>query len=141
MTNDIINGIAVKLHEVFPNVTIYKENIHQGLEEPCFLILPLDSTQDAQLPNRYWRTYLFNVQYFPKSETEPKTEMLTVAETLFFELEHIFCLENPLRGIRMHYEIMDNVLHFFVSYNLFVKKQTKKGNFMYTLNYKQNTEE
>lgn len=141
MTNDIINAIAAKLHEAFPNVAIYNENIHQGMEEPCFLIMHLDSSQDAKLPDRYWRTHLFNVQYFPKSDTHAKTEIISVAETLFFELEHIFCLDNPLRGIRMHYEIMDNVLHFFVNYNFFVKKKTKNGDFMYTLNYKQNTEE
>lgn len=140
MTNDIINGIAVKLHEAFPNVTIYKESIHQGMKEPCFLIMPLESTQDAKLPNRYWRTYFFDVHYFPKSELQPKTEMLSVAETLFFELEHIFCLENPLRGVKMRYEIMDNVLHFFVNYNLFVKKRTEPIDFMETLDYEQKTE-
>lgn len=141
MINDIINGIAAKLKQAHPNVTIYKESVHQGMNEPCFIILPLEPTQDAKLPNRYWRTYPFDVHFFPKSELQPKAEMYAMAESLFFELEHIFCLENPLRGVRMRYEIMDNVLHFVVNYDLFVKKQTKTGDIMHTLDYKQNTED
>lgn len=141
MINDIINGIAVKLKQAHPNATIYTESVHQGMKEPCFIILPLEPTQDAKLPNRYWRTYPFDVHYFPKSKLRPKAEMLSVAESLFFDLEYIFCLEKLTRGAKMRFEIVDNVLHFFVNYNMFVKQRVEPNEFMQTLDYSQKTEE
>ena len=141
MITDIINGIAIKLKQAHPNTTIYRESVPQGLKEPCFIILPLEPTQEAKLPNRYWRTYPFDIHFFPKSTDAPKAEMYAMAEALFFELEHIFCCENVVRGAKMRYEIVDNVLHFFVNYDMFVKQKVTAPEFMQTIDYSQKTEE
>lgn len=141
MINDIINGIAVKLKQTYPNVTIYTESVHQDMKEPCFFILPLEPTQSAKLPNRYWRTYQFDVHYFPKSELQPKKEMYSVAESLFFNLEYIFCFEKLVRGAKMRFEIVDNVLHFFVNYDMFVKQRVEPTELMRTLDHNLTTEE
>lgn len=141
MINNIISGIAVKLKQVCPNATIYTESVHQNMKEPCFIILPLEPTQEAQLPPLYWRTYPFDIHYFPVSKLQPKAEMNMTAELLFFELEHIFCLENLIRGAKMRYEIVDNVLHFFVNYDMFVKQRVEPNELMKTLDYELTTEE
>lgn len=141
MINDIINGIAVKLKQAHPNVTIYTESVHQGMKEPCFIILPLEPTQEAKLPNRYWRTYPFDIHFFPKSELQPKAEMYAMAEALFFELEYIFCCDELVRGAKMRLEIVDNVLHFFVNYDMFVKQRVEPNELMKTIDYSLTTEE
>lgn len=139
MINDIINGIAVKLNQAFgSDYTIYKENVKQGLKEPCFFILPLEPTQEAKLPNRYLRTYPLDIHYFPKNG---KSEMYEVAEILFLELEYVNVLANLIRGTKMRYELVDNVLHFFITYEFFIKKEMDAVDHMETLAIKSNPEE
>ena len=131
MINDIINGISVKLNQEFgSDYRIYKENIKQGLKEPCFNIVALEPTQEARLPNRYFRTYPFDIHYFAKSTTGSKAEMYDVAERLFIILEYIFVVDNLCKGTKMRFEIVDGVLHFFVNYDTFIKKPTVKADHM-----------
>ena len=141
MINEIINGIAVKLNQAYgSDYKIYKENIKQGLKEPCFSIVILESEQSAKLPSRYFRSYPFDIHYFPKSSDKPKAEMYDVAERLLMDLEYITVLDNLCRGSKMRYEIVDGVLHFFVNYDLFVKKQAVIGEFMEELTVNSTTE-
>lgn len=131
MINDIINGISVKLNEVFGSkCKIYKENIKQGLVEPCFNIVVLEPTQSAKLPSRYFRSYPFDIHYFPESSDKPKEEMYEVAEKLLIGLEYITVLDNFCRGTKMRYELVDGVLHFFVNYDLYIKKEVNQGVYM-----------
>lgn len=132
MINDIINGISTKLNQVFgSDYKIYKEEIKQGLKEPCFSIVVLEPSQEAKLPNRYFRSYPFDIHFFPESKT--KNEMYNVAEKLLIELEYITVLDNLCRGTKMRYEMVDGVLHFFVNYDLFIKKPKELGEYMETL--------
>ena len=130
MINDLINGISKKLHNAF-GYKIYKENIKQGLVEPCFSIVVLEVEETAQLPNRYFRQYPFDIHYFSKNG---KAECYAVAEKLLIELEQINVLDNVVQGSKIKYEIVDDVLHFFVNYNLFIKKETVKVNAMDAIN-------
>ena len=146
MIENIINGIAIKLNQVFGSgYKIYTENIKQGLKEPCFSIVVLEPEQSAKLPNRYFRSYPIDVHYFPKSTDKPKAEMYSVAEKLLVELEYITVKDNDVdnlcRGSKMRYEIVDGVLHFFVNYDLFVKKQAVVGEYMEELTINSKAEE
>ena len=139
MVNDLISGIAKKLNSVFGSkYKIYKENIKQGLVEPCFNIVVLEPSQEAKLPNRYLRSYPIDVHYFP--ETATKSEMYEVAEKLLIELEYITVLDNLCRGTKMRYEIVDGVLHFFVNYDFFIKKEVSKQDNMEELTVNSTTE-
>ncbi|WP_334293833.1 phage tail terminator family protein, partial [Clostridioides difficile] len=43
MLNNIIDGISVKLDKSFgESYTIYSEDVEQGINEPCFFIVPLN---------------------------------------------------------------------------------------------------
>lgn len=141
MLNSLINGIAIKLRETFGSeYKIHREDVEQGLKEPCFIIQIVEPMQSAKLPNRYLRQYSFDVLYFPKSTSKPKYEMYDVAEKLLIELEYVTVnqnnIDNLVRGTKMQYEIVDNVLHFFVNYDFFVKKDTIKKDFMEDLTIK-----
>ncbi|WP_334295846.1 phage tail terminator family protein, partial [Clostridioides difficile] len=43
MLNNIIDGISIKLDKSFgESYTIYSEDVEQGINEPCFFIVPLN---------------------------------------------------------------------------------------------------
>ena len=141
MVNDIINAISAKLYETFGDgYEIYKENIEQGLVEPCFSIVVLQAGITAQLPTRYLKTHAFDIHYFPKDKNNAKAECYTVAEELLMALEYINSLDNLWHGNKINYEIVDGVLHFFVNYDMFVKKQIEGTEHMQTVKTKSTVE-
>ena len=139
MVNDLIDGISVKLNQVFGDgVRIYSESVKQGLKEPCFFIAVLNPTQNPMIGTRYFREYPFDIHYFP-SKDGGNQEIQDVASKLFDTLEYITLLDGDLvRGTEMHYEKVDDVLHFFVKYNMFVYKQVEKADPMGTLTVNNN---
>lgn len=126
MINKIIAGISQKLDEEFNSkneeYTIYTENVEQGLEEPCFFIFSLKPINKQLVGNRYERTYSFDIHYFSKSE-DSNNEINEVTERLFTALEYITVDNNLVRGTNMNAETVDNVLHFFINFNMIVKKE------------------
>jgi len=133
MVNDLIDGISVKLNQVFGDgVRIYSESVKQGLKEPCFFIKILNPTQNQVIGSRYFREHPFDIHFFPSVESNE--EMIGVAEQLFDTLEYI-TLENGdlVHGTKMDYEIVDGVLHFFVNFDIFVRKIDVPADNMETL--------
>ncbi len=127
MLSEIIDGIAVVINSIFGDeIEIYKDNVTQGLKEPCFFVAILKPEVTPLIGTRSVRNNSFDIQYFPK---ESNTEMLDVAEKLINTLEFITLLNGDiLHGTGVSYEIIDNVLHFFISYNLTMIKVTDKTN-------------
>lgn len=123
MVNNIINAISIKLNQVFGDgYRIYDESVKQGLKEPCFFVLALNPSQSTLIGNRYFRQHPFDIHYFPLV-TDSKRELQDMGSKLFEVLEYITLEDGDLlRGQEMRYETVDGVLHFFVDYNLVVKK-------------------
>ncbi|HCQ6376188.1 TPA: hypothetical protein OL524_003645 [Clostridioides difficile] len=122
MLNNIIDGISVKLDKSFgEKYTIYSEDVEQGINEPCFFICPLNPSKVSYPNNRELKKNSFDVHYFPYSK-DKSFEINEIAEMLLEELEYIEIDGELVRGTNMNYEIIDNVLHFFVDYNYFTVK-------------------
>lgn len=119
MLNDIITGIAKALGAIFgPGYRVYKNDVKQGLTEPCFFIATLKPDQKPLLGERSICHYPFDIHFFPK---EPGTneELYDTAERLAFGLRYITLPNGDmLRGLSVSYEAVDGVLHFFVTYNM-----------------------
>lgn len=124
--NSIIDAISVKLFETFGHeYTIYKENVEQGLKEPCFFIDIVSVDRKQIIGNRYYSNNAFDICYFPIGE-EKKADMLDVANVLYDDLEYVSLANGDLlKGTKMNAEIVDGILHFFVSYNLILQKETE----------------
>lgn len=139
MVNDLIDGISVKLNQVFGDgVRIYSESVKQGLKEPCFFIAVLNPAQSPIIGVRYFREHPFDIHYFP-SKDGGNQEIQDVASKLFDALEYITLLNGDLvRGTEMHYEKVNDVLHFFVKYNMFVYKHVEQADAMETLTVNNN---
>ena len=142
MLNKIITGISQALDAEFNSeeneeYTIYTEDVEQGLEEPCFFIFSLKPSSKQLVGNRYDRKYPFDIHYFPKDEENINNEINEVTERLFTALEYITVDNNLVRGTNMNVEIVDNVLHFFVDFNMIVRTESKEIEPMGSLKIKQ----
>jgi len=118
----IIDGISEKLNSVFGDeYEIYTEQIKQGMKTPCFFIQLITPENVQIMGNRYFRKNLFCIQFFPSSN-EPNAECCYMQDALYLALEHITVDGDLQRGIKMCGEFIDGVLHFFVNYNMYIKK-------------------
>lgn len=123
MINKIIDGICVAINSEFgDHYEIHTESIEQGLIEPCFSILCLNPTINQKLGKRYFRTNQFCIHYFPSS-SEKRSECYAVIERLVGTLETITVDGDLCRGTNMYGEVVDNVLSFFVNYDMYVCKE------------------
>lgn len=118
MLNEIIKGISMKLNATFGDgYKTYQNDVDQGLEEPCFFINVLKPELSPLLGRRSLKRNPFDLTYFPSAPGN-NAEMFTVAEKLMDSMEYIKLPNGDLlRGTRMNYEIVDDVLHFFVNFN------------------------
>ena len=133
MENKIITGISQKLFETFGlDYKIYTENVEQFLNPPCFYVELLQSSMQQIVSRRYRLENLFDIHFFT-NENEPKNDFRRVADILYDALEYISVDNDLLRRLGMHYEIVDDVLHFFVSYNLILIKTLEPKEKMETL--------
>lgn len=126
MVNELVDGIAVKLGEICPEVEVYRDEIEQGFKEPCFFILPLRTAQRAEVGNRYQRTHSFDVHYFPSEPGKASEEIHAVASALLMGLEYITAGGDLIRATRAEYEVHEGVLHFEVDYEVFVYRVKEK---------------
>ena len=139
MINKIIDGISISLNAEFgDNYKIYTESIEQGLKEPCFSIICVNPTNELFRGKKYFRKNLFCIQYFPKGE-DKRSECMDVLERMFDCLEVIKIREDLQRRTSMHGEVVDEVLNFFVNYDMFVYK-VESTDAMETMDLKSNVE-
>lgn len=122
MLNELIEAISTKLKQVFGAETrVYSEPLEQG-QRPCFFITVLKPSETPLLGNRFFRSHPFDVQYSP-AVAENNAELQEMAANLFDALEFVTMVNDDLvHGTKMNYEIVDGVLHFYVNYNMFLKK-------------------
>jgi hypothetical protein len=140
MIDKIISGVSDALYKAFGNTyKIYKNQVEQGLKEPCFSIVLLEPEHEAGLGRRYERTTPLCIHYFPKAYGNI-TELTGVIEKLFDALEYItvFGTEDKLRGMDMHSKTVDGVLSFFVTYKHAGYKETEDIPYMEVLSQSQN---
>lgn len=130
MLNKVIDGIAQKLNQVFGDgYEIYIDEVKQGLKEPCFLIVCLTGRQEQEIGVAYNRELPFDIHYFPQTKNITR-EVNSVADTLNIGLEYIQIEDGLLRGTDLKHEVIDAVLHFFVNYDLRIRKVVEPDTLM-----------
>lgn len=116
MIKDIMDAIAIRLHEVFGDeFEINQEDVVQGLKEPCFLITLVDYSKEPLLQSRSKRLVPFDILFFPSNGV---LQCYKVADQMMNELEFITLLDgDTMHATKMKTEVVEDVLHFFVNYN------------------------
>ena len=130
MLNKVITGIAQKLNQVFGDgYEIYIDSVKQGLNEPCFLITFLKGNQKQLVGNLYSREQPFDILYFPQASAST-SEINNVVDLLQMDVEYINVETDSLRGTGISHETVDGVLHFFVNYDLRIRKESIPEEYM-----------
>ncbi len=135
--NDVRKSVVSALKLNFPAIKRSAEEIKQGFNEPRFFIKLLSVPHDQELGLRYKRSHSFDIHYFPASATGANEEMHDIAESLHSCLEYITVNGCQCQGKKISHEIIDGVLHFFVSYVLRLRKETTEDFMMQTITQKE----
>ena len=135
--DDVIKGISTTIINSFPGSEIYVNEIQQGFKEPCFFIKMLKLDEKQVIGERYFRRYFFDVRFYP-DKNKKNQSIWGVADKLQDILEMINTPEQHLlRGTDRNAVVEDDVLHYFVSYNMFVIKPKNQEEHMENLQQKQ----
>ena len=127
MINKIVIGIAQALNGAFgDDYEIYSQEVKQGLQQPCFLIMLVNSERKDLLGSRKKRNQTFNIVYFPK---EGREEIHSTLEMMYEALEMVTFDDGLLNARNMECTIVDDVLSFTVDYN-FTTYKPIEGDYM-----------
>lgn len=129
--NDVRYAVQVALDDAFPDIEVSGEEIKQDLDAPHFFVRLLEPGHTKELGRRYRRDHPFVVRYF--SPDRSNNDMYNMGEKLTSVLEWITVGGRVWPGQQMRAEIINEVLHFFVSYNLLVWSRPPEAPHMQTL--------
>ncbi|MFC3788361.1 DUF6838 family protein [Paenibacillus sp. GCM10012307] len=139
--NDVRHAVSRALDAAFPDVPIYGEEIKQGLDPPCFFVKLFPVVQERQQGRRYIRQHTFDIHFFPRGFETGRTETANedihqLSDMLYDVMEYIDC-NGMIRGSGLRHEVVDGVLHFFVSYDLHVLRQRPASSPMQAMDMEQ----
>lgn len=121
LIKEIINGISQKIYGFYEGLyDIYVEEVEQGLQIPCFMINLISSDIRMILKPRYKFESVFDVIYFG----DGYKDCMDRGSELYDILEYITINNKDLiRGTKMNMDIIKNILHFRVNYNLILQNK------------------
>ena len=114
----IKDSIIKVLHEHWPNYDIYGDIVKQGFKEPCFFVKQITKYAHNEVATKdYSESY--DIHFFLDQEKEDKDiEYSRIGDTLLWLLELLPIKDNKLiRGKGRSYEIVDDVMHFYITYD------------------------
>lgn len=123
MIKAMVTGISQALDARFGK-PVYSEEPVEGSERPYFFVKLVESKENPYSGKRYIRKQTFDIEYVPATGLEPNSERYGVLETLYDCLEYIDIGDEQVKGKDMHQEVKDDFLHFIVSYDLVLVKQS-----------------
>lgn len=132
MIQKVIDGIieAIRTEYGSAHFKVYTELVEQGLKNPCFSVMCLNPSVEVTGKVRSRRYYPFVIDYFPKSDDEPVDECNTVYETLIECLGDITVEDKIIHGSNVSGNVVDGVLHFQITYDLFLLKKEELESMM-----------
>lgn len=108
MISDIKQAIAQKILELYPEATVYDEDIPQNFKTPSFLVTVIEQNYGKRLANKYNSTVSFDVAYF---SNKGKNEIKSDCQAVQVNLLRAFDLMGGFRAQSLQATIVDNVLH------------------------------
>lgn len=128
MINRLVDGMSLALSSYFGDeYTIYTDKVPQNFKEPSFSVRLVTGQPEHFKNNRYRGRFHFVVRYYPKP-SELTGESLIDSQSKNMLLSHVLETITDMsgrqyRGTKMRGEYSDDVLTFFVSYEMFMDKE------------------
>ena len=117
MVNSLLNALTTQLGKTFgSDHHYYVENVNQKLTKPCFTIDMLIPLQRSKSPILYDRTMPIVIHWFGKDNSTIKKDCYDMAERILECVEYIPYEHTMLRGEDISWQIVDDVLQVFVTY-------------------------
>lgn len=125
ITGDFVKDAVVRrIAENFDDAVIYTEKKEQGLKVPCFFLLETNVLQSKRQKGVSERIYNITVRWIPDDDSLRKYEDCARTGNLLSEvLETINTGESITHGTGIQYEIIQNVLYFYVNYKVRMIKE------------------
>lgn len=126
MVNDFIDGITKALYEEFGDeYKYYVEDVEQNLKKPCFTVGAQNPTIRSTSPLRYNLSIPIIIHYFSNEKTTSnlKKDCYDIGMRLSMALEYITVSDCLFRGENIEFEIVENVLQFFITYKTILTKE------------------
>jgi hypothetical protein len=106
MLDKLDRAVATGLKDV-KDCTVYREDVPQGFQKPCFMVTIYDQNPSAGINRRLKNHVRFDIMYFPEDGAGYQEECWTVGEALTREFRvPEFKIKN--RNLK----ITDKILHF-----------------------------
>lgn len=124
----LTEGITKALYDAF-KVPVYLEWKENKIKFPCFLIRVTDSNHDLHVSKLYDCKLDYTVKYFLNAESIPvdyRKDLLQIGEQLYDILEYVKVGDRITRGEDMSYRESDGILHFSVTYEMLLYKESKR---------------
>jgi hypothetical protein len=120
-----INDVRFALHHVlesaFPEISISSVEPNPTIDVPYFVVHLLEFTQVQEYAGRYRRSFPFVIRYMADQESvDAKYER---AEQVVAAIGQIVVGGYKLAGQNLSMEMIDEQLHFFVTYGMLVRAQ------------------
>ncbi|MEC0232276.1 phage tail terminator family protein [Paenibacillus alba] len=115
---DIESGIVTKLKELEPDLPVYTEQIVPRPLESAFFIQLISSGQVKGLNRRYTRSLLYHIAFYPKPESVAKKEDCRRMGERLYAAMGIIDVNGPIRARNLSCEVVDEVLHFSLDFQV-----------------------
>jgi len=119
--NDVRYAVNDALLSAFPDIPLSSEEIGQLIDSHYFYVRLLGPTLTQELGRRYKRNLPFVIRYYRSDHSSD--EFYDMGEKLTTALKWITVAEAQFLGQGMSLQIIDEVLHFFVTFSMLVYDQ------------------
>lgn len=138
MFEEIVQSIAEVIALTFSGeIPVYREEMPQEYETPCFMINVIKSALTPKLHPRYLLECSLDILYFPaEGNQEPIFDMQSAAEKLLWATEYVTVSDGIIRGSKANFRTEDGVLHFMVDYNVVIRRERLEPELMRALEQK-----
>lgn len=128
-------AVAAQLAKEMPSIERYKEGQLQNFQRECFVIHQVTTSTQKLMNERYRRTYRMRIHFFPmRKDSRPKERCDAMGNDLSAALALLRLPEGHSSfGREMSWEIVDNVLHFSVVYEMHIFLQLPPPDPMWSL--------
>lgn len=123
----IKNAIARELNQIFPDISVYKEEQTTPFNFPNFFILKLSVSSVEDRNNHYFQTFSYELRYrqIADVELEPKIEQKldNIGLQLITNFNRITIDNRPYRVLQANFDKVDKVGHFTFQIKVQVEKE------------------
>lgn len=133
----IISAVIRKIKKAYPDITVYKEKVNQGIKYPYFMIYCEDFSEQKLMRENYLQSFIISVLYQYKELPETSyTEFNEVGYKLAEILQTIE-LDNGhlLRGYNKNWYPDEEKLEFYINYDIKVAKEKEPTEKLMTLSF------